>query len=142
MNTDHSAKVDLAHYRHPRGTGTILLSATTLIGNSVVSHDGERLGTIIELMLDPTRGSVCYAVLKSGGFLGLGSRLFAVPWGALALDSRNRRFVLHVNVARFRASPGFDKRDWPDFADASWAGNIDAHYGVQRDGRLSDDPAP
>jgi hypothetical protein len=40
-------------------------------------------------MLDMHSGKVVYAVLPFGGFLGLGEKLFAVPWNALVLDTHN-----------------------------------------------------
>jgi hypothetical protein len=78
-------------------------------------------------------GSVCYAVLSSGGFLGMGEKLFAVPWSALTLDTENKRFVLDVEVDRLKNAPGFDKDQWPNMADASWAKSIHSYYGTQSD---------
>ncbi len=142
MNSTERVDIDIAHYRHPHGTRTVSLSASTLIGNPVVSRDGEKLGRITELMLDTASGSVRYAVLRSGGILGFGGRLFAVPWGGLKLDSRNRRFVLEVNMARFEVAPGFDKHHWPDIADTNWVHAVHAYYGIRREGSKEGGSAP
>jgi len=142
MNIKERVAIDVTHYRHPHGTRTLLLSASTLIGNPVDTRKGEKLGRVIDLMLDTASGSVRYAVLSSGGFLGLGGRLFAVPWGALELDLRNKRFVLDVNVARFKLAPAFDKHNWPDISDSSWAHDIHAYYeGMRRDESKNGEPA-
>jgi hypothetical protein len=45
-------------------------------------------------------------VLSFGGFLGMGEKLFAVPWSALKLDTVNKRFVLDVEVDRLESAPG------------------------------------
>ena len=69
------------------GPGPHLMGANTLIGNDVYNHKDEDLGDIKEIMLDMRSGKVAYAVLSFGGILGLGEKLFAVPWAALALDT-------------------------------------------------------
>ncbi len=64
-----------------------VLSASTIIGDKVLNPAGEQLGIIKELMIDLDEGNVAYAVLSFGGFLGMGDKLFAIPWEALALDT-------------------------------------------------------
>jgi hypothetical protein len=81
-------------------------------------------------MLDMSRGSISYAVLSFGSFLGMGKKLFAVPWGALMLDTTYRRFTLNVPKDRLQRAPGFDQDKWPDMADPSWATEIHAYYGT------------
>lgn len=92
------------------------LSATSLIGDEVMNTKGEHLGEIEELMIDLHTGEVAYAVLSFGGILGVGDKLFAVPWGALALDLDEQKFVLDVDKQFLQNAPGFDKKNWPDFA--------------------------
>jgi hypothetical protein len=71
---------------------------------------------------------VAYAVLSFGGFLGIGNRLFAIPWQALKLDPVNHRFVLDVPRERLENAPGFDKDRWPDWADTTWASSVHQYY--------------
>jgi hypothetical protein len=113
------------------GPGPGLMGADTLIGNDVRNGDGDELGELKEIMLDIRSGRVSYAVLSFGGFLGMGEKLFAVPWSALTLDTMNRRFVLNVEQERLKGAPGFDKDDWPDMADPAWSDEIHAYYGIQ-----------
>jgi sporulation protein YlmC with PRC-barrel domain len=112
------------------GPGPSLMGADTLIGDSVVNGADESLGDIKEIMLDMNSGQVAYAVLAFGGFLGLGEKLFAVPWQALHLDTANKRFVLNIDKARLKNAPGFDKDAWPDMSDATWANQIHTFYGT------------
>ena len=114
-----------------RGPGPTLLGADTLIGNDVYNQQDEDLGDIKEIMLDTRTGRVGYAVLSFGGFLGMGEKLFAVPWNAMTLDSVNKRFVLNVDKDRLKNAPGFDKDAWPDMADKTWADDIHAYYGTK-----------
>lgn len=113
-----------------RGPGPQVMGANTLVGNDVYNRKNEDLGDIKEIMLDMSTGRVGYAVLSFGGFLNIGEKLFAVPWEALTLDTENKRFVLDVEKNRLENAPGFDKDDWPDMADPTWAKGIHAYYGT------------
>ena len=67
------------------GPGPRLMGADTLMGNDVYNRQDEDLGDIKEIMLDVAGGRISYAVLSYGGLLGMGEKLFAVPWAALTL---------------------------------------------------------
>ena len=110
------------------GPGPRLMLASTLEGDAVVNRAGEKLGTIDEIMLDVPMGRIAYAVLSSGGFLGVGDKLFAIPWGALTLDTDNKCFILDVSKERLEKAPGFDKDHWPSLADQSWAVSVHKYY--------------
>lgn len=108
-----------------------ILSATTMIGDKIVSPDGEELGTLKELMIDLDEGRVNYAVLSFGGFLGLGDKLFAIPWEALTLNTEDHTFILNVDKEQLENAPGFDKDNWPDEAqyEAGWLLDLYNFYG-------------
>ena len=112
------------------GPGPALMGADTLIGDSVVNGQEDDLGDIKEIMLDMRTGQVAYAVLSFGGFLGMGEKLFAVPWQALQLDTVNKRFVLNVDKDRLRNAPGFDPDAWPDMSDVGWSNQVHSFYGT------------
>src|SRR6516225_5581456 len=86
-----------------------ILSASTLSGNSVRNAAGDSLGKVDEIMIDIPAGRVAYAVLSFGGFLGLGNKLFAVPWSALKVDEDEKCFVLNADKRSMENAPGFDK---------------------------------
>lgn len=108
--------------------GATLLSAATITGDDVCNMRDEKLGKIEDVMVDVADGKIRYAVLASGGFLGMGDRLFAVPWKALKLDKEHKRFMLDVDAERLKDAPGFDKDHWPNMADASWNSTVDSFY--------------
>lgn len=105
-----------------------VLSAGSLLGNPVRNLAGEDLGKIDEIMLDPEFNRIGYAVVSFGSFLGLGGKLFAVPWEALTLDTENKCFVLDVDKERLDKAPGFDKDNWPAFADRTWGQEVHSYY--------------
>lgn len=113
------------------GPGPHLMGAETLIGNNVYNTQAESLGDIKEIMLDMRTGRVSYAVLEFGGFLGMGSKLFAVPWSVLKLDTVEKRFVFDVSKESLESAPGFEKDNWPDMADPAWEKGIHDYYGAQ-----------
>ena len=113
------------------GPGPEIMGAGTVIGNHVRNNSDEEVGDIKEIMLDMRSGQVGYAVMSFGSFLGMGGKLFAVPWNALALDTERRCFVLDVAKDRLENAPGFDKDHWPNMADQSWVREIHSYYGTR-----------
>jgi sporulation protein YlmC with PRC-barrel domain len=108
-----------------------VLAADTLTGDKVVNRQQEDLGTIEHLMIDMEKGRVAYAVLSFGGFLGMGDKLFAIPWSALAIDTNEKQFILDVDKDLLKGAPGFDKRHWPDMADHAWGTDVASFYGAK-----------
>ena len=113
------------------GPGPEVMAADTLEGDRVVNGAGEDLGKIRDIMIDVPNGRVAYAVLSSGGMLGIGDRLFAVPWSAMMLDADRHCFVLDVSRDRLKSAPGFDKDHWPTMADPVWATSVHEYFGSQ-----------
>ncbi len=114
--------------RRAEGPGPYLMLASTLEGNDVVNNAKEKVGDIKGIMLDVQRGNIAYAVLSVGGFLGMGDKLFAVPWSALTLDADHHNFCLDISKERLRNAPGFDKENWPENADRSLATEVHSYF--------------
>src|ERR1043165_5985874 len=108
-----------------------VLSATTIVGDKVLNTAGEQLGNIKDLMIDLDEGQIAYAVLSFGGFLGMGDKLFAIPWEALTLDTEDHAFILDVDKEVLKNAPGFDKDHWPatDEYQSGWLMDIYEYYG-------------
>jgi uncharacterized protein YrrD len=69
-------------------------AAGKLYGRIVTGSDGEILGSISDLLLDVAAGRVAYALVARGGFMGLGERLFVIPWDKLELGA-DQQFISH-----------------------------------------------
>jgi sporulation protein YlmC with PRC-barrel domain len=108
-----------------------IFATSALVGTPVRGAAGEDLGRIDELMIEVSSGRIVYAVLSFGGFLGLGNKLFAIPWSALAIDLEDKNFVLDVSKEKLKNAPGFDKKDWPDMADHRWGADVHHYYGLR-----------
>lgn len=113
------------------GPGPQVMAADTLQGDSVRNDANEDLGEITDIMIDVPTGRVAYAVMSVGGVLGIGDKLFAIPWSALRLDTENKCFRMNVAKDRFEQAPGFDKDHWPTMADKRWAEDIHSFYNAR-----------
>ncbi|HEY3801542.1 MAG TPA: PRC-barrel domain-containing protein [Kofleriaceae bacterium] len=106
------------------------LGASTLKHDKVVNLEGRDIGRIEELMIDIVTGRVAYAVLSFGGILGLGGKLFALPWSALTIDEAHKRFVVNVDKQTLEQMQGFDKGHWPDLNDLDYAQGVYRQWGA------------
>lgn len=105
-----------------------VLSASALTKDSVRNGMNEDIGSIKEIMIDVPSGRVAYAMLSVGGFLGMGDRLFAIPWKSLVLDEDRKCFILDVDKGRLENAPGFDKSNWPEMAETSWGSRVREYW--------------
>ena len=106
----------------------VILSASALFGNTVITKEEERLGKIEDIMIDLDYGRIAFAVLSFGGLLGSGDRLLAIPWDVLSRDSKGEQFILDVNKERLKNAPSFDKDRWPQMTDRRWSHDVYSYY--------------
>jgi sporulation protein YlmC with PRC-barrel domain len=127
------------------------IRASQLMGQNIKNSNGDNVGEIKDLVIDPS-GKVRYAAVTYGGFLGLGSKLFAVPFEAFHVshdpNDRNSRsgasdrndrsdrnnYVLTLDVTKdqLKGAQGFDNDRWPDFADTNFTQELHRRYNVDR----------
>ncbi len=105
-----------------------VVSVSTLAGYRVRTTENDDLGTIEEIMIDPGTGQLAYAVLSLAGALGLGDKLYAIPWTLLRLNTEDRVLMLGCDSAWLRDAPAFQQDDWPDFGDERWEREIHDYY--------------
>lgn len=91
-----------------------ILTATSIIGDKVKNSKGEEIGEIKDIMINLDYGKIEYVVVKFGGFIGIGEKLFAIPFYALEVDSKDEKFILNVDKEFMEKAPGFDKDHWPE----------------------------
>jgi sporulation protein YlmC with PRC-barrel domain len=115
----------------PEKTLGVVLSGSSLKGDKVENYQGEDLGKIEEIMIDLDRGRVAYVVLSFGGFLGMGDKLFAIPWQAFSVDTTQKKLVLNADKELLEKAPGFDKNNWPDMADLALGSTLYGYYGYK-----------
>ena len=111
--------------------------ASDVIGADVKNAKGENLGKVEELVIEPGSGTIDYAVISFGGFLGMGEKLFAVPFSLLKAPEvregdKMAHFTFDVDKAKLEKAPGFEKKNWPDISAPAWAMEIDTYYSTKR----------
>ena len=109
-----------------------------LIGMNIYDPRGESLGEIEDIVLDTNTGKVRYAAVTYGGFLGLGDKLFAVPFEAFKVrvnpeDRDETMMVLNITQQQLEGAQGFDQDHWPNFADRKFTDELDRRYKINRD---------
>lgn len=95
--------------------------ATDLMGKKVINSSNETLGKLEDIVVDANSGRIIYGVLSFGGFMGMGDKLFAIPWESMELPTDAKNLVLNVPKDRLKSAEGFDKNHWPNFADEQWS---------------------
>ncbi|MDR9468453.1 PRC-barrel domain-containing protein [Marinospirillum sp.] len=107
---EHQSKPEKQNRKPPTADemqqfSSLLMSADTRSRNAASNLQGEK------------SGKIGYVVLAFGSLLGMGNRLFTVPWKALKLDKENKHFMLDINID-----------EWPHMADATWNFTVESYY--------------
>jgi sporulation protein YlmC with PRC-barrel domain len=97
-----------------------------IIGTEVRTRSGEKIGDIRDLVVD-NNGNIKLAIVSTGGFLGVGDRMHAVPWDMLTLGPKDDR-ILDIDKAHLKDTPGFTSKTWPNLGDDHWMADNRRHY--------------
>jgi len=89
-----------------------------IIGTDVRTKSGDKVGDIKDVIVDDA-GNVKLVIVSTGGFLGLGDTMHAVPWEALSLGTRDDR-VVDIDKSHLKDAPHFTSRTWPNLGDEKW----------------------
>ena len=104
------------------------VKASSVIGTRVVNPKGDSLGEIKEVVIDPRVGRVAYAVVSFGGFLSMGEKLFAIPFGEFDYNLTKNQYELDISKERLEAAPGFDPDHWPSMSEEKWNREVHKYY--------------
>ena len=127
----------------PSSGNDMVLRAGKIIGMTVNNTADKNLGTVNDLMIDMATGKVRYAAVSYGGLLGVGDKLFAVPWDSFTCDfdesSKEYHLTIVLDEATFRDNPGFDQGDdWPSFGDTTLLDGATDEYDGDKDQETDD----
>ncbi len=107
--------------------------AGDVIGMAVKNCQDEKLGTVDHVLVDLPSGRVVAVIVSSGGFLGMGDELSAVPPAALQWTEDRSTLRLDASKAMLSAAPRFKANQWPDFGDATYADGVGRPYQLESD---------
>ncbi len=118
-------------YRSVKGGGTASeYQVTKIIGTKVQNSQGDYLGKITDLMVDPQNGKIAFAVVSRGGVLGIPTRFVAVPFGALTRVNGKGFYFLDVSKEKMAAAPSFGRDQWPDVRNRQWETENYKYFGL------------
>lgn len=110
-------------------TTSDVISSDRVEGTNVYNDAGDKLGSIDELMIDKRSGHVRYAVLEFGGFLGMGTDRYPLPWDVLKYDTSREGYVVPVDKKQLESAPHYTKDSRPDY-DEKFGRSVSDYYGV------------
>lgn len=106
---------------------------SNVIGSDVMAQDrpGENVGKIEALVIDSTTRQATLALIETGGVLGFGEKLIAVPFSAIQFSGRWDRPLIRANVATLHSGPRVTTTDVSDLvSNAKWRADLTKHFNV------------
>lgn len=110
-------------------TASDIISSERVEGTAVYNRKGDKLGSIDELMIDKRSGHVRYAVLEFGGFLGMGTDRYPLPWSVLKYDTSLDGYVVPLDKAQLEKAPRYPHDDSPEYT-PEYSRKVYDYYGV------------
>ena len=106
-----------------------VISSDRVEGTNVYNAAGEKLGSIDDQMIDKISGQVRYAVMEFGGFLGMGTDRYPIPWTMLKYDTSQDGYVVNLDKATLESAPRYDTDNVPDYDD-EYSLSVNKYYGM------------
>ena len=130
-----TTREEVSPYEPAKGDKVNAFMVEKIVGSMVRNMKGEELGTIEDIVVDIDTGRILYAVMDFGGFLGLGGKLFPVPWQSLAPLPSEGIFFLDASKDKLKDAPAYDKDSLPDMGDMHWGAKVADFYSASREDR-------
>ena len=108
-----------------------LQKGSKVIGTSVKNLQDEKVGKVDNLIVDLAAGRIVTVVISSGGFLGVGDTLSAVPPTILRYNDQRDTILLDTTKEALAQAPHFKSNQWPDMAEQGYAEGVYRAYNVQ-----------
>lgn len=106
-----------------------VISSDKVEGTTVYNNAGDKLGSIDDLMIDKRSGQVRYAVLEFGGFLGMGTDRYPLPWNMLKYDTAKDGYVVPLDKTKIEGAPRYAHTDVPAYT-TDYGKRVNSYYGV------------
>ncbi|MEO8858171.1 MAG: PRC-barrel domain-containing protein [Burkholderiaceae bacterium] len=113
----------------PTITSHDVISSDRVEGTNVYNQRGDKLGSIDDLMIDKRSGQVRYAVMEFGGFLGMGTDRYPIPWNMLKYDLTREAYVVPLEKDRLEGAPHYTNDSVPDYT-TEYGQQVNTYWGV------------
>ena len=108
---------------------TDVISSDRVEGTAVYNNAGDNLGSIDDLMIDKRSGQVRYAVLEFGGFLGIGTDRYPLPWDLLKYDVSKEGYVVPLDKEKLDGAPRYPHDEMPPYT-SDFGRRVNGYYGI------------
>lgn len=110
-------------------TASSVISSDNVNGTNVYNPAGEKLGSIESLMIDKLSGNVRYAVMEFGGFLGMGTDRYPLPWSTLKYSPDMGGYVVSLSKEQLEGAPRYERETAPEYTD-EYGRKVYDYYGA------------
>ncbi|HEY2069885.1 MAG TPA: PRC-barrel domain-containing protein [Rhizomicrobium sp.] len=107
-----------------------LIGSDKVEGTPVYRANGDRIGTIERIMIDKQTGDVAYSVMSFGGFLGIGSDFYPVPWSLLTYNEKLGGYEVNLTDEQLKGAPKFSQNDSWAYEDRARENAMFSYYGA------------
>ena len=96
----------------PTASGyTTAILASKVKGTPVYNTQGDKIGTVEDIVLDKGSNNIMFAVLGSGGVLGMGEKYRPIPWSVLDYDAQKGGYIVPLDRNRLDKAPAYGMED-------------------------------
>lgn len=108
------------------------LRASDLQGSRVVNQEGDRLGTLDDLVVEIDQGTLSYAIVAAGGFLGIGADWRPVPPESFQIRevALGHELVLDLTQEQWEQAPSVEREQIDQLAQEARGQQIYEFYGA------------
>ena len=106
-----------------------VISSDKVEGTTVYNSAGEKLGSVDDLMIDKVSGQIRYAMLEFGGFLGMGTDRYPLPWNMLKYDTEKEGYVVPLDKAKLEKAPRYAETEVPEYT-TDYGKRVYNYYGA------------
>ncbi|WKN45235.1 PRC-barrel domain-containing protein [Tunicatimonas pelagia] len=107
-----------------------LSANNNVIGCPVHNSVEEKVGIIQDVFISPETNQIVFAILEEGGFLGLVSDEYAVPWSMLEFNTNSSSILLEVRKEKIKNAPKVDIQKLIN-GDRAEISKLEEYYGTR-----------
>ncbi len=104
-----------------------LIASDKVEGTRVYDRNGNKLGSIMNFMVDKRSGRAEYAVMEFGGILGIGNEYYPIPWQMLDYDPQQEGYVVDITKEKLEKAPHY--REQSPLFDRAYGQSVYGYYG-------------
>jgi sporulation protein YlmC with PRC-barrel domain len=105
--------------------------ASKLVGMNVFNAAEQDVGEVEDIVVDLAAGRVNTVLVASGGFLGVGEELSAIPPSVFRYDPDQEKLTLQVSRDALSIAPRYRSDDWSRYSNEEAVRGIYQAYGLQ-----------